>query len=658
MSARRGKESTRHGPRNTSARMATRVVGTRRGAKSDRSIANTLVPGSASSGASRKAVTAPRRAETVEQRGVDEKGGRTGVIGPDLHMQQRHQMQQVVCHTPQRQVQQPSRSEPGTSTLTTADPAAVAGNTNASSSQTAFQDIRVKNVTGPTMKLITPGLFDGDKVKPEVLDQRVDAALKAALNGATGNHRRRIKLVSSSEHESDYDDDDGESSWSDDESNEDERQQHQGPAHRSSLSARKDGQMTESDDDSDDNGGDDGRDGPLARAAKEAERQRNMFAKLPRESYADLRRKGIGAGPSNLTLLLNPPPEMFPQEHPYRTLSRQSRSVGDIAHHRQDGFGYGSQMQQPQQAQGQYHQQYQYQQQQQQRYGRLPQQYAQMQRQKSQPSYGNDQCPPQYTVAPPPQPRQRPVTPVQAQVQHQQQLAQHPSAKPPTRERIGGFGGFGFTAMHQDDSKAPKQPAPAPAPAAQRPQKVVVAPPPSTVAARRASTGASRVASTPPVLLRSLSKSSVLNPIIQQVTASSFKDGLPVTSANSHEASPSPKMATISPRGGRPGNRLSARPDDVELSDSEDDGPEQTIPPPNSMLKSPMSPTLKSGENPQREAFMSEKTKSTAAYSATAVTTEGRMLVDGQDPEAPIEYPGSLVRDSCHRDGKIIDCFW
>jgi hypothetical protein len=175
--------------------------------------------------------------------------------------------------------------------------------------------------------------------------------------------------------------------------------------------------------------------------------------------------------------------------------------------------------------------------------------------------------------------------------------------------------------MHPVDPKAPKQPAPAPAPAAQRPQQVVVAPPPP-VATRRASTGASRVASTPPVLLRSLSKSSVLNPIIQQVTASSFKEALPAPLTR--EASLSPKRATVSPRGGRPGNRLSARPDDIELSDSEDEGPEQTIPSPKSMIKSPKSLTQEGGgAKAQLEAVMSGKTKNTAASSATACYYRG-----------------------------------
>ena len=668
MSARKGKDSVRHGhvtPRNMSGRITARIVhhhhpaGARKGimtTKSDRSTTNTFTPGSASPGTPRKAASPRRLAETVEQKVVDDEVGRVGVIGPDPHIQQQHQVQQVGRDTPQRQVQlsHQSRSEPSTSTFPTAASPAEAGNTNPSSSQTAVQNIKVKNVSGPMMRLITPGLFDGDKVKPEVLDQRVDAALKAALNGATGNQRRRIKLVSSSEHESDDDDDDGESSWSDDESNEDERrhqnQQHQGPSHRSPPpSARRGSQTTESEDESD---GDDEHDGPLARAAKEAERQRNMFAKLPRESYADLRRKGIGAGPSNLTLLLNPPPEMFPHEHPYRILSRHSRSAGDIAHHQHGGFGYGSQVEQPS------HAHYQYQQQQQRGYGQPQQQLGPIQRQKSQPSYGNGQCPTQYAVAPPPQPRQRHVAPVQAQPQQQQAHPQQPSAKPPTRERVGGFGGFQFTVMHQVDPKAPKQSALAPVQSSQRPQQVAVAPPPSA-APRRASTGGSRVASTPPVLLRSLSKSTVLNPIVQQVTASSFKDAPPAHSLHSHdETELSPKRATVSPRIGRPGNRLSARPDDIELSDSEDERPEEAMPSPKSMIKSPKSPTQEGGAKAQLEAVMSGQPKSPAASSATVVTTEDVRFVDGRGPGAPIEFSESVVCNSCHAHGKVTDCFW
>ncbi|KAG8821413.1 hypothetical protein FRC17_009832, partial [Serendipita sp. 399] len=66
--------------------------------------------------------------------------------------------------------------------------------------------------------------------------------------------------------------------------------------------------------------------GPLAQAAREAQRQRDMFTPLPRESYSStnlVREKSLtslsrGGRPSNLTLLLNPDPHLFSPEHPYR----------------------------------------------------------------------------------------------------------------------------------------------------------------------------------------------------------------------------------------------------------------------------------------------------------------------------------------------------
>ena len=67
-------------------------------------------------------------------------------------------------------------------------------------------------------------------------------------------------------------------------------------------------------------------DGPLAQAAREALRQRDMFTPLPRETYSStnlVREKSRtslsrGGKPSNLTMLLNPDPQWFPQNHPYR----------------------------------------------------------------------------------------------------------------------------------------------------------------------------------------------------------------------------------------------------------------------------------------------------------------------------------------------------
>lgn len=64
----------------------------------------------------------------------------------------------------------------------------------------------------------------------------------------------------------------------------------------------------------------------LAQASREARRQLDMFTPLPRESWSStnlVREKSLtslsrGGRPSNLTLLLNPDPRWFPQGHPYR----------------------------------------------------------------------------------------------------------------------------------------------------------------------------------------------------------------------------------------------------------------------------------------------------------------------------------------------------
>ncbi|KZT23323.1 hypothetical protein NEOLEDRAFT_1136667 [Neolentinus lepideus HHB14362 ss-1] len=59
----------------------------------------------------------------------------------------------------------------------------------------------------------------------------------------------------------------------------------------------------------------------IQEAALEAQRQREMFAKLPKRSYSNLQRTQSGL----LSQLLNPNPAIFPPEHPYR------RSTDDIA---------------------------------------------------------------------------------------------------------------------------------------------------------------------------------------------------------------------------------------------------------------------------------------------------------------------------------------
>lgn len=67
--------------------------------------------------------------------------------------------------------------------------------------------------------------------------------------------------------------------------------------------------------------------GNLVEAAAEAQRQRDMFAKVDRSSYSDLTR--VRTQPGNLSKLFHPDPEMFPENHPYR----YSRSTQDILAH-------------------------------------------------------------------------------------------------------------------------------------------------------------------------------------------------------------------------------------------------------------------------------------------------------------------------------------
>ncbi|KAK7682542.1 hypothetical protein QCA50_014342 [Cerrena zonata] len=55
----------------------------------------------------------------------------------------------------------------------------------------------------------------------------------------------------------------------------------------------------------------------LREAAEEAQRQRDMFAKVPKRSYSNLNRTRSGL----LSQLLNPDPNIFPPNHPYRSTS-------------------------------------------------------------------------------------------------------------------------------------------------------------------------------------------------------------------------------------------------------------------------------------------------------------------------------------------------
>jgi hypothetical protein len=64
-------------------------------------------------------------------------------------------------------------------------------------------------------------------------------------------------------------------------------------------------------------------DSRLRAAALEAQRQREMFAKVPRRAYSAIARTQSGL----LSQLLNPDPSRFPPNHPYRT----SQSTADLA---------------------------------------------------------------------------------------------------------------------------------------------------------------------------------------------------------------------------------------------------------------------------------------------------------------------------------------
>ncbi|KAH7926383.1 hypothetical protein BV22DRAFT_1087227 [Leucogyrophana mollusca] len=66
----------------------------------------------------------------------------------------------------------------------------------------------------------------------------------------------------------------------------------------------------------------------LREAALEAQRQRDLFAKVPKRSYSNLNRTQSGL----LSQLMNPPPQIFPPNHPYRT-SQSSHDITQLPHH-------------------------------------------------------------------------------------------------------------------------------------------------------------------------------------------------------------------------------------------------------------------------------------------------------------------------------------
>ncbi|KAI0039034.1 hypothetical protein FA95DRAFT_1658490 [Auriscalpium vulgare] len=66
----------------------------------------------------------------------------------------------------------------------------------------------------------------------------------------------------------------------------------------------------------------------IREAAVEAQRQRELFTKQPKRSYSNLNRTQSGL----LTALLNPDPNLLPQNHPYR--SNSTADLARLQHHR------------------------------------------------------------------------------------------------------------------------------------------------------------------------------------------------------------------------------------------------------------------------------------------------------------------------------------
>ncbi|EMD31517.1 hypothetical protein CERSUDRAFT_162949 [Gelatoporia subvermispora B] len=116
------------------------------------------------------------------------------------------------------------------------------------------------------------------------------------------------------------------------------------PARRGIVLESSDYETTDSDDDSDwaseENVPDEAakerarEEARIHEAAEEAQRQRDMFAKMPRRSYSNLNRTRSGL----LSQLLNPDPNLFPPNHPYRT----SYSSQDMTQLARGGSGFSS----------------------------------------------------------------------------------------------------------------------------------------------------------------------------------------------------------------------------------------------------------------------------------------------------------------------------
>ncbi|TBU44324.1 hypothetical protein BD309DRAFT_43658 [Dichomitus squalens] len=127
--------------------------------------------------------------------------------------------------------------------------------------------------------------------------------LQPLANGAGPSQPRRgIVISTSSEYETTDTDDDSE--WASEDSGDDRHKPKQSKA-KAVEEAR------------------------LREAAEEAQRQRDMFAKVPKRSYSNLNRVQSGL----LSQLLNPDPNIFPPNHPYRT----SRSTQDMTQFARQG---------------------------------------------------------------------------------------------------------------------------------------------------------------------------------------------------------------------------------------------------------------------------------------------------------------------------------
>ncbi|KAL4249323.1 Ras-cAMP pathway regulatory protein [Abortiporus biennis] len=151
-------------------------------------------------------------------------------------------------------------------------------------------------------KVLAPKDNNGTRTRPASPSRGVpNGRLNGKVNGtaSTANHRRSKQDASVSPDTTDWDDDDSE--WASEDNTRDEKE-----------IARKREETR------------------LRQAAEEAQRQRDMFAKVPKRSYSNLNRTQSGL----LSQLLNPNPEIFPPNHPYRSsfsdmtqLGRQDRSV-------------------------------------------------------------------------------------------------------------------------------------------------------------------------------------------------------------------------------------------------------------------------------------------------------------------------------------------